>query len=253
LPDRKARPAKEGGPIDRATGKLKYVNTGKTVTDKSGREKLSTFESTRLAETDNAHTLSSGTPIEKVYADHSNKLKALANRARKVMVNTQTIKYSPSAKVAYAKQVSTLRSKLNDAIANRPLERQAQLVANAAVKAKKAANPGLERSEIKKIEGQELTKARIRVGAGKQRIDITPLEWVAIQSGAVSTNTLKQILDNTDIEVVKGLATPRTPSVMSAAKTARARSMQASGYTQAEIADALGVSLTTLKTTIEGG
>lgn len=251
--DRKPRPASEGGPIDRATGKLRYVNTGKTHVDKKGRTQLSTIESTRLAETDDAHTLSSGTPIEKVYADHSNRLKSLANQARKSMVNTKTIPYSPSARKTYANEVSSLRSKLNTAKANSPLERRAQLIANAAVKAKKDANPGLERSEIKKIEGQELTKARIRTGARKQRIDITPQEWAAIQAGAVSTNTLRQILENTDIEVVKGFATPRTPSVMSDAKVARARSMLASGYTQAEIADALGVSVSTLKTTIEGG
>lgn len=253
LPDRKARPAKDGGAIDRETGRLEYVNTGKTIVDKRGRTQTSTFESRRLAETHDAHTLSSGTPIEKVYADHSNSLKDLANKARKLMVNTVTTPYSPSAKVAFAKEVSTLRAKLNDAVANRPLERQAQLIANAAVKAKKAANPDLERAEIKKIEGQELTKARIRTGAGKQRINITPREWAAIQAGAVSTNTLRQILDNTDVEIVKSLATPRTPSVMTTAKAVRARSMLASGYTQAEIADALGVSLTTLKTTIEGG
>jgi hypothetical protein len=251
--DRKARPASEGGGIERTTGRLKFVDTGKTHVDKKGRTQNSTFESTRLAETDDARTLSSGTPIEKVYADHSNRLKALANQARKSMVNTKTIPYSPSAKVAFAKEVSTLRSKLNTAKANRPLERSAQLVANAAVKAKKDANPDLERSEIKKIEGQELTKARLRTGAGKQRIVITPQEWAAIQAGAVSTNTLRQILENTDIEVVKGFATPRIPSVMSDAKASRARTMLSSGYTQAEIADALGVSVSTLKTTIEGG
>jgi hypothetical protein len=253
VPDRKPRPASEGGPIDRATGQLKYVNTGKTHTDKQGKTRLSTIESTRLAETADAHTLSSGTPVEKVYADHSNKLKALANEARRLMVNTKAIPYSPSAKVAFAKEVSTLRSKLNTAQRNRPLERQAQLVANAAVKAKKDANPGLERSEIKKIEGQELTKARIRVGAGKERIVITPQEWAAIQAGAVSSNTLRQILENTDIEVVKSFATPRVPVAMSAAMQTRARNMFALGYTQAQIADQLGVSVSTLKTTIEGG
>lgn len=253
IADRKARPASEGGPIDRASGRRMWVNTGKTTVDKDGNEVLKTVEVSRLGEARDAHSMSSGTPIEKVYADHSNRLKALANQARKSMVNTKTTPYSPSAKVAYANEVKTLRAKLNVAQRNRPLERNAQLIANAAVKAKKDANPGLERSEIKKIEGQELTKARLRTGAGKERIQITPNEWAAIQAGAVSTNTLRQILENTDIEVVKQYATPRTPALMSDAKAVRARSMYASGYTQAEIADALGVSVSTLKTTIEGG
>lgn len=251
--DRKGRPAGEGGAIDRTTGRKVFVETGKKTVDKSGNEVNKTVEVSRLGEARDAHAFSSGTPIEKVYADHSNKLKDLANRARKLMVNTETIPYSPSAKKTYVNEVKTLRAKLTVAQRNRPLERQAQLIANAQVKLKKDANPDLERSEIKKIEGQELTKARLRVGAGKQRIDITPQEWTAIQAGAISTNTLRQILENTDIEVVKSLATPRTPPVMTGVKAARARSMFASGYTQAEIADALGVSVSTLKTTIEGG
>lgn len=251
--DRKGRSAKDGGPIDRTTGRRMYVNTGKTTIDKDGNEVLKTVKVSRLEETTDAHTMSSGTPIEKVYADHSNKLKALANQARKSMVNTKTTPYSPSAKVAYANEVKTLRAKLNVAQRNRPLERNAQLIANAAVKAKKDANPGLERSEIKKIEGQELTKARLRTGAGKERIQITPNEWAAIQAGAVSTNTLRQILENTDIEVVKQYATPRKQSSMSTAEATRARSMYALGYTQAQIADQLGVSVSTLKATVEGG
>lgn len=253
VPDRKGRSAKDGGPIDRLTGRKVYVNTGKTTIDKDGNEVAKTVKVSRLEETSDAHTMSSGTPIEKVYADHSNRLKALANQARKSMVNTKTTPYSPSAKVAYANEVKTLRAKLNVAQRNRPLERNAQLIANAAVKAKKDANPGLERSEIKKIEGQELTKARLRTGAGKERIQITPNEWAAIQAGAVSTNTLRQILENTDIEVVKQYATPRKQTSMSTAEATRARSMYALGYTQAQIADQLGVSVSTLKATVEGG
>jgi hypothetical protein len=249
IPERKPRPASEGGAIDRATGQKKFVNTGATYT-KNGKTSLSTFETRKLAEASNAHTLSSGTPIEKVYADHSNRLKALANEARKTMVNIKTTPYSPSAKVAYQNEVNTLRAKLNVAQRNRPLERTAQLIANAAVRAKQDANPDMDKSDLKKIQGQELTKARIRTGAGKQRIEISPQEWAAIQAGAVSNHTLTQILANADLDRVKELATPRTAVAMTDAKTTRARSMVAAGYTQAEIADALGVSLTTLKTVV---
>lgn len=251
--DRKPRSAAEGGPIDRSSGKKVYTPTGETFVDSKGRTVLRTFESKRLAETDDAHTLSSGTPIEKVYADHSNRLKDLANQARKTLVNTRPTPYSPAAKTAYASQVSSLRAKLNVAKRNAPLERQAQLLANATVQAKRDANPDMEASELKKIQGQELTKMRARTGAGKQRIEITPHEWEAIQAGAISNNTLTQILANADLDKVKELATPRTQPKMTSAKTTRARTMLALGYTQAEVADALGVSLSTLKTTIEGG
>lgn len=247
VPERKPRPAAEGGPIDRATGKKVYVPTGETYTDAKGRTVTRTFESRKLAETDNAHTLSSGTPIEKVYADHSNRLKDLANQARKTAVNTRTTPYSPAAKKAYESEVQSLRAKLNIAQRNRPLERQAQLIANAIVRAKQDANPNMDPSDLKKIQGLALAEARARTGAGKQRVEITPREWAAIQAGAVSNNTLSQILSNADLDRVKELATPRTKELMTSVKTTRAKSMAAAGYTQAEIADALGVSLTTLK------
>ena len=250
IPERKARPAKEGGAVDRATGEKKFIPTNETFTDRKGRTVLRTFESRKLAETQDAHTLSSGTPIEKVYADHSNRLKALANKARRIAVNTGTTPYSPSAKAAYANEVSSLQEKLNTAQRNRPLERRAQLLANAMVQAKRDANPDMEASEIKKIQGLALADARARTGAGKQRIVITPQEWAAIQAGAVSTNTLSQILSNADIDTVKELATPRAKIKMTTAKTNRAKAMADLGYTQAEIADQLGVSLTTLKEVI---
>jgi DNA-binding CsgD family transcriptional regulator len=247
VPERKLRPAAEGGPIDRATGQKVFVQTGATYTNKNGRTVVRTTRTTKLAEAQDAHSLSSGTTIEKVYADHANRLKALANKARLVAVNTKPNPYSPSAKKAYESQVESLRTKLNTAQKNRPLERKAQLLANAIVKAKQDANPDMEASDLKKIQGLALAEARARTGAGKQRIEITPQEWAAIQAGAISTNTLKQILTNADLERVKELATPRTKILMTSIKTSRAKSMLASGYTQAEIADALGVSLTTLK------
>jgi lambda repressor-like predicted transcriptional regulator len=247
VPERKPRPAGQGGAVDPVTGEKRFVPTGATFVDAKGRTVLRTVESKKLAETSNAHTLSSGTAIEKVYADHSNRLKDLANKARRTAVNTRLTPYSPSAKIAYQDQVSTLRSKLNIAQRNKPLERQAQLLANAIVQAKRDANPDMDPSDLKKIQGLALAEARARTGAGKQRIEISPQEWAAIQAGAVSNNTLSEILANSDLDVVKELATPRTKIIMTATKTNRAKSMAASGYTQAEIADALGVSLTTLK------
>lgn len=245
--DRKPRSAAEGGAIDKATGKKVFVATGK----QTYRGNDLTIESKKLAETDDAHTLSSGTRIEQIYGDHSNRLKALANEARKDSVTTEPMKYSPSAKKTYTSQVDRLNAALNTAKKNRPLERQAQLFAEATVNSKRQANPDMDPADLKKIKGQALTEARIRVGAKKDQIVISPEEWDAIQSGAITHHKLSEILDNTDLKQVKELATPRSQLAVTPAKLSLARSLIESGYTQAEIATRLGVSVSTLKRSLK--
>ena len=253
VPERKARSAAEGGAVDKSTGKKVFEETGNTYTNRAGKTVVKTIISKKLAETDDASTLSSGTPIEKIYADHSNKLKDLANQARQEAVSTKTIPYSPAAKTKYAEQVKTLEAKLNLALRNSPLERQAQVIANSVVTQKRNANPDMEPSEIKKLKAQALTEARNRTGAKKTRIEITDDEWAAIQAGAISTNKLHQILNNADLDKVKQLATPKSRMLLNSGKVNQAIAMLKNGYTQAEVADQLGVSVSTLKRSIAEG
>lgn len=241
VPDRKSTPR-----IDPETGKKVWENIDSSYTNKAGKLVEKTVKTTKMAETDNAHTLSSGTPMEEIYAEHANRLKALANTARKNMISTPNMKISDSAKQTYDPQVKALKAKLNIALKNQPLERQAQILANATVAAKRQATPEMDAADLKKIKGQALTAARIRTGAQKQRIEITPEEWHAIQAGAISTNVLNQILNNTDVDRVKELATPRESKAMTPSQISLAKARLASGATQAEVADSLGVSTTKL-------
>jgi DNA-binding CsgD family transcriptional regulator len=227
---------------DYKSGKKVWEYTGETYVGKNGKIIKRTMTSTKMAEEEDAFKLSSGTLMEAVYATHANKLKGLANESRKASINTESFKYSPSAKEAYASEVSSLKAKLNIALKNAPLERQAQVIANAVVAAKRADNPDMDGSDLKKIKGQALTEARLRTNAKKQRVEITDREWEAIQAGAISRTTLSQILSNTDLDRVKQLATPRTVNGLSPAKQERIKLMLAAGHTQADIADALGVS-----------
>ena len=196
-----------------------------------------------MYEVDDAFELSSGMPIETVYANHANKLKALGNQARKEYVATPPIKMSPTAKKVYDKEVMSLNAKLNIALKNSPLERQAQILANSIVKAKKDARPDLEASELKKIKGMALIEARTRVGAKKLQINIEPKEWEAIQAGAISNTKLLQILNNADENQVKKLANPRTTKGLSTSQKNLAKRRLAAGYTRAEVAASLGVSV----------
>lgn len=232
--------------IDPETGEKLYSETGETYVDKHGKTVKRTNKSTKMAETKDAYSLSSGTIMEDIYAEHANKLKALANRARKESVRTKPIPYSPEAKKTYSKEVDSLNSKLDDALKNRPLERKAQLLANAKVRIVREANPDMDSDDLKKLKGRALTEARYQVGASKSQIHISDREWEAIQAGAISTNKLRSIVNNSDLDTLKQLAMPRDHPTLSAAKQTRAKSMYARGYTMAEIADALGVSSSTV-------
>lgn len=210
----------------------------------------SVVNSTKMAEHRDAFELSSGTIPETIYANYANKLKILANEARKISRFSEPFTYSPSARQAYMKEVKSLNDKLYIAEKNRPLERKAQLLANKWVQAAKEADPTMDADDIKKLRGRKLTEARNRVGAGKQNINIEPKEWEAIQARAVSNHTLERILANTDMDKVKEYSMPRASKGMSSAKIARARSMLRQGRTTADVAEALNVSVSTLQRAI---
>jgi hypothetical protein len=237
--------------VDPETGKKLYEETGDSYVNSKGKVVKRRTVSTKMYEADDAFKLMSGkdnigTPIEAEYATYANKLKALANQSRKDALSTPKLKYSPSAKKTYAKEVESLNAKLNMALMNKPLERKAQLVANKIVSLKKQDNPSMDKDSLKKVKSQALTEARNRVGASKYKIDFTPKEWEAIQAGAITDTKLKKLLDNTPDENVKSKATPRTNKGMPASKRNMAKNMLDRGYTQAEVASHLGVSVNTI-------
>jgi len=247
---------RKGSPIiDKETGKQSYKEVYEEYTDKTtGKTRVRNQKSTKMAETDDAFTLVSdaNTPAERAYAEYANRMKALANQARKEMVNAGKIAYSASAKTTYQEEVDSLSAKLNVALKNAPRERQAQVIANAAVTAKKQDNPDMKPGEIKKVSQQELTRARAIVGAKREPIKVTDREWEAIQAGAISENKLTQIINNVDIDDLRQRATPRTTTSLSTAKINRISSMNTSGYSTAEIAKALGISTTTVSNYLNG-
>ena len=234
---------------------VKKVNkrTGEVTTS----TKYRTQKSTRMAETDDAYTLVSKArnPKETAYADYANSMKALANKARIEAANTGKIKYSSTAKSTYQTEVSSLMSKLNTALLNTTRERAAQRLANAEIKAKKAANPDMETSDIKKASQQAISKYRQQVNSvsrSKRSIKITDKEWEAIQAGAISENTLTKILANSDADSLRQRAMPKTSTSLSSAKISKAKAMRNSNYSLSEIAAALGVSTSTVSSYLKG-
>lgn len=271
---KKYKPNPETGEIEyyHVGDLIKDRKTGKTVTleapmrwvpkkrDADGKviewkQVPKTIKSKKMLEYKDAHDLSSGTIMEEIYADYANQLKALANQARKASVNTPIIKTNDSAKKEYKNEVISLNAKVMLAEKHAPRERQARIVANSIYEAQLASNPEWKSSKDKKkkLRGNALREARDRVGASsREKFDITPREWEAIQSGAVTNNKILKILNYADDAQIKQYASPRPTTVLSPSKIAMIKAMSNSHYTLADIADRLGVSTSTVSKALKG-
>lgn len=233
--------------VDKETGEYIYKESGRTFIDpKTGKERKAEDTVSLISETKDAHTLSSGTIQENLYADFSNKLKAMANQARKEAANMKGIQRNPEAAKTYAPEVASLKEKYNNMIANKPKERKAMLIANANIKAKiqeQGLDPTIDKKEIKKISSVEMQRARDSVGASgrKSKITFTDREWEAVQAGAISDNMLTKFLNSSDSDEIVKRAMPKNVTVMTSAKMSKANAMLRSGYSYAEIAKACGV------------
>jgi hypothetical protein len=243
-------PERQGaGRIDPETGKVTYKQSGRTYLDpKTGKVTPATEKVKLMAELDDVSTLSSGTQQEEAYANYANRMKALANTARKEYLATGRLQYSPDAATTYKPEVDSLKSKLNIAQLNAPRERRAIAIANSRIKAIQQDNPDIDKKELKKIKQVAITDARAAVGASGRdtKINITDREWEAIQAGAISDSKLTQILRYADEKVVRERATPRSATQLSTAQINKIKNMRNMGYTTAEIADSLGKSSSTI-------
>lgn len=232
-------------------GEVIWEQTGKTYRNKKGEYVFAQTVGTQMGEAKNAFDLSSGTVIEKYYAEYANRMKQMANDARKEMRHTNRMEYSPSANKAYKQEVKSLTKKLRNAEINAPLERKAQALANSTFRIEKADHPEYDDGQIKKAKSRHLEAARAATGAGKEKIKLTDKEWAAIQSGAISDSKALKIFENCDAKELRRRAMPRN-SKIAPAKIARARTMLNNGYTWADMSEILGVSVSSLQAELKG-
>lgn len=226
-------------------GNIQYVTKKRTMT------------STNMAETTDANTLVSRRrhPMELIYADYANSMKAMANQARIEMIKTGRLNYSPTANKIYKKEVSELESKLNEAKKNSIKERTAERLAASQINKAKERNPDLKGEDLRKLSQRMMDKYRQEVGAlprRKRNIDITDKQWEAIQAGAISDHKLKEILDNSDPVVLRERAMPKAKKGLSQGQINRIKAMNNSNFTLAEIAEKLNLSKSTISNVLKG-
>lgn len=243
------RKASEGGPIDPATGKKVWVKTDRSYTDKNGNLVKAQTKTQKLKVTEDARELISdgNRPMEQLYAAYSNDMKALGNRARRELISTKLPRKNPDAAKRYAKEVDELKAAIKLASMNAPRERQAQIIANAVIRAK-TADREVSSEEYKKISRQAISAARLRTGASRKEslIELTDRQWEAIQAGALSASAMEAVVRYSDMEKLSERAMPKANTAVSANVAMRAKAMARNGATTSEVADALGISTSTV-------
>lgn len=229
--------------IDPETGEKIFKETGE-VSYKTGKPIQQDIP--RMSVAKDANELSSGTPKETIYASYANRLKSLANQARKEAMAIKDNTYDPSAHKIFSKEVESINAKLMVAKKNAPKERQAQILANVIYKGIESDNPHLTSEQKKKYRGLALSTARARTNAKKERVVLNDDEWKAIQAGAITKTKLIEIWNHSDKDAIKKRALPKQTQSLSSIKVNRINALNNSGYTIAEIAETMNVSPSTI-------
>ena len=240
--------------IDPKTGEKITKLSDRLYYDDNGVTKMRTQTITQMAKHKDARELISdyNSPMENVYADYANFLKASANEARKLAISTPSSEWSRAAANAYRKEVDSISSKLALAKKNAPRERQAQLIAASRANAIKRDNPHITKEELKKAKQRALSSARDRLGARRSPIRFTDREWAAILSNALNHTRLTEIVRYADPDELRDRTTSRQNRGLTPAKQARIKAMRASGYATADIAEAVGASTSTVLQYLNG-
>lgn len=253
---------KEGHIIYRPTGNKRAVpvrdKDGNVILGPDGKPaewewRAKTSELPKMATVDDAYdilrpgtTKNDLTRIEIVYADHANRMKALALKARSEARSIEDISYNPSAARTYSEEVAKFNADISAIDRNRPLERQAQLIATKWLRAKKLGNPNLDKEHYERLKRQELEAARRLVGANRLKITISDRQWEAIQAGAITKTKLLTLVQYVDGDRLRELAVPKGNRGVTSAMEARAKALYAQGHTLTDIAEMLEVSPSTI-------
>lgn len=244
-----------GDKIEYETGNVKWIPKEKKDGTIEWKQQPVTVKTKRMYTTGDAYDLVSDRnnpyPMEVIYADYANQMKDMARQARLEALSIKKEKKSPSAASAYAEEVASLEKKLKARSSYQPADRLALRIATVKVNSIKEENPDISKDQLKKKSAQALSTARTRVyeTGKKEKINITPKEWEAIQAKAISDTMLEKLLRFGDSDQIRDYATPKKDkgNMFTAAQISRMKAYRDNDYTWAEIAAEFGVSESTIK------
>lgn len=191
------------------------------------------------------------TVMENIYANYANNMKQMALDARKEARSTGNMHRDPVAAKTYEKEVASIKRNVRISQQNAPKERLAQAIADKKMQVYIKENPDLTKEQIKKKRNKVLAEARLQTGTNRERVVLSPKEVEAVQNGAISNSLMLDIFNNGDQDALKKAFTPSTKRGMTSAQKSRAKRLLKAGYTQADVAEALGVSVSTILNNVE--
>lgn len=191
------------------------------------------------------------TVMENIYANYANNMKQMALDARKEARSTGNMHRDPVAAKTYSKEVESIKNKVKLSQMNSPKERIAQAIADKKMAIYIKENNDLTKEQIKKKRNKVLAEARTQTGTDRQRVTLTPKEVEAVQNGAISNSLMLEVFNNGDQDSLKKAFTPSSKRGMTSAQKSRAKRLLKAGYTQADVAEALGVSVSTILNNVE--
>lgn len=256
------------GYLDKKTGKVK-INLAEEYIDASGKTKRrptgeslyldpddsritqATDKVKLLSNVKSLHDISSGTIEERIYADYGDRMKKLAADARRAQHSIDISGFhNRQSENIYKAEVESLKAKVQLSSMNAPRERRAQAIANSLIFEQKKTHPELinDKDTLRKLSNNALKTAREQVGASRKdrSFDITDKEWAAIQAGAVTKTLMLDVWRFANQDDLKRRAMPRSEHEITGSEKSKIRSMYNSGKTYAEIAQALGLSTSTI-------
>ena len=153
----------------------------------------------------------------------------------------------------YRDEVAIIESKVAERKKKSPLERRANILAEADMHLKLQADPSIkdDPDKFKKESNRSLLRARNQLSVGDVDIHLTDKEWNAVFNGALNGDTFLYLMRHCDSMELNTQAFHEKENIISDERIVMVKEMDRLGYSRAQITEHTGLSPRILKEILE--
>lgn len=242
-------------------GKKVYIDLkGKHYNPKTGKEEPNQQEVAKMDIAEDANELrgitdpnSLGYQVEEAYANYANRMKGLADECRRMSRTAPVYQKRHDLAGQYSNEVATIESKIAERRKKSPLERRAQILAEADTRLKIQKDPSIksDRDKYKKESNLSLVRARNKLSVGDVDIHLSEKEWEAIFAGALNKDAFAYLMQHCDPIELSTYAFNKKDEELSDKRIIMVKDMDRLGYSRSQICDHTGLSPRVIKDILE--